>query len=291
MKRDRTGNPTERALVRMLMENTGRHFLDSGGAYGRDWERNQSTGMWRAADWLATPEITTEAWRGVVDEASGLEVSDDGYPTLSVFHYLRQRLEYDSQLTAWLIREGDRTNDPWLESMEQWAEARHEKGSDYWDLASFNSYNDENLLSQTIQGTRFTYRDAPYVALQIHGGADVRGGYTKPKVFRVMTDEAWSFFDWQDWSFGHEWGPFPDAQEPLPDMPSLPESERHYWDIRGGEATDYDGMYVKWDEYADRGHLTATDNLAWVRPAEGGMWAPRCPLCGQRTEVYAPPAW
>ena len=28
-------------IYKMLTENTGVHMLDSGGAYGRNWERNQ----------------------------------------------------------------------------------------------------------------------------------------------------------------------------------------------------------------------------------------------------------
>ena len=32
---------TKAVIADMLQENTGRHMLDSGGAYGRNWERNQ----------------------------------------------------------------------------------------------------------------------------------------------------------------------------------------------------------------------------------------------------------
>ena len=32
---------TAEVIADMLRENTGKHFLDSGGAYGRHWERNQ----------------------------------------------------------------------------------------------------------------------------------------------------------------------------------------------------------------------------------------------------------
>lgn len=32
---------TKHLIYEMLTENTGRHMLDSGGAYGRNWERNQ----------------------------------------------------------------------------------------------------------------------------------------------------------------------------------------------------------------------------------------------------------
>ncbi len=31
----------EELITAMLKENTGSHFLDSGGAYGRNWQRNQ----------------------------------------------------------------------------------------------------------------------------------------------------------------------------------------------------------------------------------------------------------
>ena len=33
---------TADVIISMLKENTGAHFLDSGGAYGRNWERNQA---------------------------------------------------------------------------------------------------------------------------------------------------------------------------------------------------------------------------------------------------------
>jgi hypothetical protein len=32
---------TQTVLLEMFQENTGAHMLDSGGAYGRNWERNQ----------------------------------------------------------------------------------------------------------------------------------------------------------------------------------------------------------------------------------------------------------
>ena len=32
---------TEKMVFELITENTGQHFLDSGGAYGRHWERNQ----------------------------------------------------------------------------------------------------------------------------------------------------------------------------------------------------------------------------------------------------------
>ena len=31
----------EQTIFEMITENTGSHMLDSGGAYGRNWQRNQ----------------------------------------------------------------------------------------------------------------------------------------------------------------------------------------------------------------------------------------------------------
>ena len=54
---------------------------------------------------------------------------------------------------------------------------------------SVNTYNGEDLLSQTIQYIYFSNHSNTYVILQIHGGCDVRGGYTAPKVFHTGADD------------------------------------------------------------------------------------------------------
>lgn len=48
-----------------------------------------------------------------------------------------------------------------------------------------NTYNGEDLLSQVLQYIYFTNQSGEFVVLQIHGGADVRGGYTAPHVFEL----------------------------------------------------------------------------------------------------------
>ena len=51
------------------------------------------------------------------------------------------------------------------------------------DPCSVNTYNGEDSLSQTLQYTAFGTSCEGYILLQIHNGADVRGGYTAPRVF------------------------------------------------------------------------------------------------------------
>ena len=49
--------PTERQIAKMLIENTGVDMLDSGGAYGRHWQRNR-----KIADFRKMPEITLDLY-------------------------------------------------------------------------------------------------------------------------------------------------------------------------------------------------------------------------------------
>jgi hypothetical protein len=49
----------------------------------------------------------------------------------------------------------------------------------------WNTYNSGvGSLSQCIQGAAFGGPYAEYAAIQVHQGADIRGGYTAPRVFR-----------------------------------------------------------------------------------------------------------
>lgn len=204
--------PTQQALYEMLTENTGRHMLDSGGAYGRNWERNQ---RFTIQDFLdREPSTLSGRW--------GLEITHD------LFHWLDDRVEYEEEIDALFERwatTGDREHEPWLVCAERFL---HEVLGEVYgiygegDPITVNTYNGEDLLSQTIQYVYFEVpetiyltpshdgfiysslsldEDEPregvieldsdaYVLLQIHGGCDVRGGYTRPRVFRVMEEMA-----------------------------------------------------------------------------------------------------
>jgi hypothetical protein len=54
---------------------------------------------------------------------------------------------------------------------------------------SFNTYNWASNHSQVLQGAELTreseWGEEKYLLLQIHGGADVRGGYTDAKLFKL----------------------------------------------------------------------------------------------------------
>lgn len=166
---------TQKVLADMLCENTGQHMLDSGGAYGRNWERNKDKTV---QSFIDEPEVATEKYG----------------PTISVFHYCDNWLEFDEELDAefneWVDKNDD-DDSPWLVLMEEFAAYQARIYGESWlGNSTINTYNHENILSQTLQYTTFAGGEwgDDYVLLQIHGGCDVRGGYTKPRVFRIIEE-------------------------------------------------------------------------------------------------------
>jgi hypothetical protein len=172
---------TKQVIAGMLTENTGRHMLDSGGDSGRQWQRNQGR------DFAA-------------EEATSLKFEYD-YIAMehNVFHWLVDRLEFsedmDAEFRTWV--ETQDKEDGWFQLMQGWVDQLGETCDEDGDSRevggiygegnplTVNTYNGESLLSQVLQFAYFTMNDTAYVVLQIHGGADVRGGYTAPKVFEI----------------------------------------------------------------------------------------------------------
>ena len=164
---------TNELIYSMLVENTGSHMCDSGGAYGRHHERNASKTI---EDFEKEPE------EEIIVGKYGLERN------VSVYHYL------NGMCLDNICREFNELNT----NPDDW-EADDEDGYLYgvsreaWDYLKcsfdveiergFNTYNGDSDLSQTLQGSTLTINDEYYYLIQIHGGCDVRGGYTDAKLF------------------------------------------------------------------------------------------------------------
>lgn len=164
---------TKQNIYEMLTTDTGKHMLDSGGAYGRHHEKN-----------------TSKSLKDFEDEA-GVEAHKDGMYTISVFHYLANQLMMDERCI-----EFNRLNvgcEKWDGELDLYGVCK--KAEDYLCdnfeneiRKPFNSYNDESNLSQVIQGAYVELNGDFYVFLQIHQGCDVRGGYTDARLFKIDND-------------------------------------------------------------------------------------------------------
>lgn len=168
---------TKEVINEMLQENTGRHMLDSGGAYGRNFEKNQDR------NFDAEPACSVDIW------------NDSVSINYNVYHYLVNFLEYDEQMQSkfeeFICHQESKDNHDCygLVAMHEFAELY----ADSWE--SVNTYNHESLVSQVLQYVHLTIDDEEYLLLQVHGGCDVRGGYTEPKAFKIPeSEEGYAYF-------------------------------------------------------------------------------------------------
>jgi len=171
---------TKRELIyKMLTTSTGRAILDSGDYYGRNWERNAKKTI---EDFISEPEATLE----IEERGDTLEPS----VTISLFHYLDNALELDGLC--------DQFNAIPCDNWESDVYGVSSEGKQFLDdreatiKGDYNSYNGESVLSQVIQYTLIDIDGTDYVLLQVHGGCDVRGGYTDAKLFKII-DECYLY--------------------------------------------------------------------------------------------------
>ena len=175
----KTTSNTEQLIYSMLTENTGTHMLDSGGDNGRMWQRNAN-----------------KCLQDFADEPAELYQYDNKYNeihrTVSVFHYLTNNLEIND--ICFNFNELNTNAEDWDADCKENDATLYGVSVNAWlDLVtenevevsrSWNTYNGDSDLSQILQGANLTINEEHYVLIQIHGGADARGGYTDAKLFK-----------------------------------------------------------------------------------------------------------
>jgi hypothetical protein len=188
---------TKKLVYAMLTENTGSHMLDSGGAYGRNWSRNQAKTI---EDFNNEQEQTIE--KSEWTDKDG-ETHTEYIRTVSVFHYLSE-LELDHLCVNFNTRNTD--CDDWE---GDFGYGVSQAGADFLELVGmeskhqFNTYNGDSDLSQILQGAWLDMDGETYLLLQIHGGCDARGGYTDAKLFK--TEDDWMIHPYlQEYVYGDE---------------------------------------------------------------------------------------
>ena len=202
-------NKTKELVYKMLTECTGKHMCDSGMSDNRHWQRNQKKSI---------EDFENEPEERIYKEGEYI------YRDLSVFHYLSE-LELDdicnsfNKINTNCKNWDAETNDDnflYGVSKEAWEHLKYlpdtrldNTGDRYKHLnikadirvnRSFNTYNYESDLSQTLQGANLSINNEEYILIQIHNGADVRGGYTDAKLFK-LNDEGLIhsyLFEWSE---------------------------------------------------------------------------------------------
>lgn len=183
---------TQLAIEEMLKENTGIHMMDSGGGGNRAWQRNQDRLFY--AEPYATLKFHSYGPYTEIDY------------TVSLFWWLRDNVHYEHDKTLkywkWCDKHGYGRDlegmNMYLDKLERKNAKLRAKGRDnkygrvydsYQDPYITNTYNEETNLSQVMQYLNFDIHGGEeYALISIHGGADVRGGYTDCRFFTVTEE-------------------------------------------------------------------------------------------------------
>lgn len=171
-------NKTEKQIVNMLTENTGAHILDSGGIYGRHWQRNRLI-----QDFRDLPHI---------------RYNNGEYFIKSLFHVLNDHLEFDPKMQNKLNRFGNREKykkESWDNVLDDFLESLDAK-----NIVSGYTYNEETVIDQDFIYYTFDLCDESYIIIRTHNGSDARGGFSDPKCFKVNDYDAPGTFLFMDLS-------------------------------------------------------------------------------------------
>ena len=167
----------QKLVFEMLTENTGSHMLDSGGAYGRNHQRNAKK--------------TIEDFDNEDEESYQFDYKDgEIIRTVSVFHFLSHSTELDEICDQFNKLNTNPDNyeadaDVYGVSKEAYKYLEEASGYDLEVQRTWNTYNGDSDLSQILQGSNLEINGESYFLIQVHGGCDARGGYTDAKLFKA----------------------------------------------------------------------------------------------------------
>ena len=186
---------TESILHDMLVQNSGASILDSGSAYGRQWERNR-----KVADFRTLPAITYR-----VEEKPNYY--GEVIISKQIFHFLNNHLTYDEKeqksFEAWCDSKNQPKDTQAVEDyVKDFIELRSLVEQGHIEEATFpygvvgksdNTYNQQNLLDHDFQYIEANHREnANKLFISIHTGTDIRGGYSDTKCFEESDyDTIW----------------------------------------------------------------------------------------------------
>jgi hypothetical protein len=172
-----------------LLEDTGKHMLDSGDAYGRHWQQNRKNPPHEQPEYRVEDEYVVHnlyhymmrqlrrTSHSVIIEKALYEFAySDEYERKSwnvcIADFIEQSHNFEYMPRDVLDEDELRTFAYMVEDFDT-------------DVIHWNTYNQENhMLSQDIQCVSLDGLHGEHVIVQVHNGCDIRGGYTAPRVYR-----------------------------------------------------------------------------------------------------------
>jgi len=184
---NKTATELEQFLLKQFTTNTGINMLDSGGDNGRKWQRNADKTI---TDFNSEPEVSVD-----LDDWYFKHNTDtsDLVPTVSTWHHMNNNLELDGLCDEFNAIPCDNWDSGQAYGLSL-AGADFLNSRGFKILEPWNSYNYESNLDYVLQGANVIPEDSSnfefpeYILIQVHLGADVRGGYTDAKLYKVSNE-------------------------------------------------------------------------------------------------------
>lgn len=179
---------TDQVVRHMLKEPVSRSIVDSGSAYGYNFEREVNTTEQIKGKFYVYQSSPEEPGRLVANF------------TINLYHWMIQNLEFDAELTSLMEYKASElvpehaSNLELAEAFACWLQKSRNTG---FDSQTEYTYNIEQHLSQNVQYTLMALDwtgEPSHVVLSVHGGCDARWGFTFPVVFRLR-DEFHAFYE------------------------------------------------------------------------------------------------
>lgn len=184
---------TEKKLYDLFVGPVDRSICDSGSAYGckNDYNRKRNLFTDPCTYFDVTRIKDGQAWFNIY---------------VNTFRLLCKCVKYNAKEDR-RFQEWYQQHDNWLDEMEDRDTAFKPRGDSgaYWHV--YNSYNDDSSrLDNVIQYAKYPSdnywgydrdagdADSTWLILQIHGGCDVRSGYSAPVLFQLVDEEK---FNWE----------------------------------------------------------------------------------------------
>lgn len=268
----------------MLKENTGQHMLDSGGAYGRQWQRNQTRDFEKEP--VVFEHIDGDRDTGEVKE---MWATYNLYWFMQNFLYLDKDTTYLNTKFRKFATSDKMKNEPWEDCLDEFT--KKEKGNREYGEYTYN-HGSECILSQDIIYDVMTFpvpddEECQFICIRIHGGCDARGGFTAPYFFKcgdpdyfvsaqsqltayctgvtkALSKEKGDLFDQPEIRCGHCWDSYDGGYS--------------WYDAESGRSVDLDPLLI----YDEEEILTVVNG----NPITESIKCLRCKDCGGKIEFY-----
>lgn len=184
---------TERKLYDLFVVPVDRNICDSGSVYGckNDYNRKRNLFVEPCTYFDITRLNDGQAWFNIY---------------VNTFRLLCKCLKYNAKEDM-RFQEWYQQHDNWLDAIEHEDCTFKPQGYFGSSWRVYNSYNDESSrLDNVIQYAKYPYErycgydrdegdiDSNWMIVQIHGGCDVRSGYSAPVLFQLVDEEK---FNWE----------------------------------------------------------------------------------------------